>query len=135
MQGLVGRGEERLAGSSHAMSESRDIPKPWITKGIPPWCDYPRRRVIMIGRNLDLMCAASINSIVATIFCRKPCSGATMRRGLGGCRLLVVGSDAIADHPVHKLLQEQGANIFDPFTSLATARAGSPPAQIRCAYQ
>jgi hypothetical protein len=46
-----------------------------------------------------------------------------MRRSLGGCRLLIVGSDAIADRAVHKLLHEQGCDIFGPFTSEATARA------------
>jgi len=46
-----------------------------------------------------------------------------MRRNLGGCRLLVVGSDATADRAVHKLLHEQGCDIFGPFTSEAGARA------------
>jgi len=46
-----------------------------------------------------------------------------MRRSLGGCRLLVVGSDAIADRALHKLLHEQGCDIFGPFTSQAAARA------------
>jgi DNA-binding response OmpR family regulator len=46
-----------------------------------------------------------------------------MRRSLGGCRLLVVGSDATADRAVHKLLHEQGCEIFGPFTLEATARA------------
>jgi DNA-binding response OmpR family regulator len=46
-----------------------------------------------------------------------------MRRNLGGCRLLIVGSDATADRAVHKLLHEQGCDIFGPFTSEAAARA------------
>ena len=46
-----------------------------------------------------------------------------MHRSLGGCRLLVVGSDAIVDRAVHKLLHAQGCDIFGPFTSEATARA------------
>src|SRR5262249_28927678 len=64
----------------------------------------------------------ALNSIDGTIFCRKPCNGATMRRSLEGCRLLIVGSDWIADRAVHKLLHEQGCDIFGPFTSEATAR-------------
>src|SRR5262245_12977707 len=40
-----------------------------------------------------------------------------MRKRLGGCRLLIVGSDALVDRAVHKLLLEQGCDIFGPFTS------------------
>jgi hypothetical protein len=46
-----------------------------------------------------------------------------MRRTLGGCRLLIVGSDAITDRAVHNLLEEQRCDIFGPFTSEAAARA------------
>jgi len=80
------------------------------------------RGVIKAGHYLDSMCAASIKFDRWHHILQKACNGATMRRSLEGCRLLIVGSDWITDRAVHKLLDEQGCDIFGPFTSEATAR-------------